>query len=69
MQVKEHVKAVIGCSEAIADDAAIAFTKAFYRALRHGRTYHSSFELALNELQLNGMENEAKKYKFVVGAS
>lgn len=66
-QVKDHVKAVIGCSKAIGDEAAIAFTRAFYRALRHGRHYRSAFDLALNELQLNGMENEAKKYKFVVG--
>ncbi|WP_058286428.1 CHAT domain-containing protein [Leisingera aquaemixtae] len=66
-QVKDHVKAVIGCSIAIGDEAAIAFTRAFYRALRHGHHYRRAFDLALNELQLNGMENEAKKYKFVVG--
>ncbi|WP_282130078.1 CHAT domain-containing protein [Roseobacter litoralis] len=66
-QVKDHVKAMIGCSVAIDDDAAIAFTRAFYRALRHGHQYRRAFDLALNELQLNGMENEAKKYKFVAG--
>lgn len=66
-QVKDHLKAVIGCSDAIDDDAAIAFTRAFYRALRHGHHYRRAFDLALNELQLNGMENEAKKYKFVAG--
>ena len=66
-QVKDHLKAVIGCSDAIDDDAAIAFTRAFYRALRHGNHYRRAFDLALNELQLNGMENEAKKYKFVAG--
>lgn len=66
-QVNEHVKAVIGCSVAIGDDAAIAFTRAFYRALRHGHQYRRAYDLALNELQLNGMEDEAKKYEFVVG--
>jgi len=66
-QVKDHLKAVIGCSVAIGDDAAIAFTRAFYRALRHGHHYRRAFDLALNELQLNGMEDEAKKYTFVVG--
>ena len=52
---------VIGCSVAIGDDAAIAFTRAFYRVLRHGHHYRRAFDLALNELQLNGMENDAKK--------
>jgi len=66
-QVKDHLEAVIGCSDAIDDNAAIAFTRAFYRALRHGHHYRRAFDLALNELQLNGMENEAKKYKFVAG--
>ena len=68
-QVKDHVAAVIGCSVAIGDDAAIAFTRAFYRALRHGHPYRRAFDLALNELQLNGMEDEAKKYEFVAGTS
>ncbi|WP_297779078.1 CHAT domain-containing protein [uncultured Roseovarius sp.] len=66
-QVKDHLKAVIGCSVAIGDNAAIAFTRAFYRALRHGHQYRRAFDLALNDLQLNGMEDEAKKYRFVVG--
>lgn len=66
-QVKDHVKAVIGCSLAIGDEAAIAFTRAFYRALRHGFHYRRAFDWALNDLQLNGMEDEAKKYKFVAG--
>ena len=68
-QAKDHVAAVIGCSVAIGDDAAIAFTRAFYRALRHGHPYRRAFDLALNELQLNGMEDEAKKYEFVAGTS
>lgn len=66
-QVKAHVKAVIGCTVEINDDAAIAFTRAFYRALRHGLHYRRAYDLALNELQINGMENEAKKYAFIVG--
>jgi len=68
-QVKDHVKAVIGCSVAIGDDAAIAFTRAFYRALRHGHSYRRAFDAALNELQLNRMEDEAKKYEFIAGTS
>ena len=67
VQAKAHVKAVIGCTVAIGDDAAIAFTRSFYRALRHGHPYRRAYDLALNELQLNGMENEAKKYTFIAG--
>ncbi|WP_170546395.1 CHAT domain-containing protein [Ruegeria arenilitoris] len=68
-QVSAHVKAVVGCSVAIGDDAAIAFTRAFYRALRHGHPYRRAFDLALNDLQLLGMESEAKKYRFVTGSN
>lgn len=68
-QVKAYVKAVIGCSVEINDDAAIAFTRAFYRAIRHGHSIRRSYDAALNELQLNGMENEAKKYVFVAGGA
>lgn len=68
-QVKVHVKAVIGCTVEIDDDAAIAFTRAFYRALRHGHLVQRAYDLALNDLQLNGMENEAKKYVFIAGGA
>ncbi len=62
-----HVKAVIGCKVSIGDAAAVAFSKAFYRALAHDRSYQNAFDLALNELQLNGMEAEARIYCFVAG--
>ncbi|WP_157772769.1 hypothetical protein [Pseudoponticoccus marisrubri] len=68
-QVKPHVAAVIGCTVEIGDDAAIAFTRAFYRAQRHGHPYRRAFVLTPNELQLNGMEDEAKTYEFVAGAA
>lgn len=66
-QVKAHVKAVIGYTVTIADDAAVMFTRAFYRALRHDLPYRRAFDLALNELHLNDMEDEAKKYRFTAG--
>jgi hypothetical protein len=64
-QLAPHVKAVIGCKVSIGDSAAIAFSKAFYRALAHNYAYHRAFNLALNELDLSGMESEAKKYSFL----
>jgi hypothetical protein len=66
-KVQPHVKAVIGCSVSIGDDAAISFSKAFYRAISHGNSYKRAFDLALNELQLNGMEDDAKIYTFLDG--
>lgn len=64
-KIAPHVKAVIGCRKSIADEAAIIFSKAFYRALAHGYEYRRAYELGLNELQLSSMVNEAKKYRFL----
>lgn len=64
-KIAPHVEAVVGCTQSIGDDAAIIFSKAFYRALAHGYEYRRAYESALNELELNGMKNEAKKYRFL----
>lgn len=64
-RVAPHVEAVIGCRQGIGDDAAIIFSKAFYRALAHGNNYRRAYDYALNELQLSNMEAEAKKYRFL----
>ena len=66
-QLAPHVKAVIGCKVSIGDNAAVAFSKAFYRALAHDLPYRRAYDLALNELELNSMEDEARKYNFVEG--
>ena len=47
----------------------MVFTKAFYRALAHDFPYRRAFELALNELQFAGMDEEARKYNFVQGTA
>lgn len=60
--VAPHVEVVIGCDVSIGDDAAILFTRAFYRALAHGEPFQQSFELAKNDLKLNGQGREAGKY-------
>lgn len=60
--VTPHVEAVIGCDVSIGDTAAILFTRAFYRALAHGETVQRSFELAKNDLVINGQAKEAGKY-------
>jgi len=62
--IKGYVDCVIGCESSIADDAAIAFTRAFYRALAHGESYEKAFRFGKNEVALNSMSAEADKYKF-----
>ncbi|MCI1000678.1 CHAT domain-containing protein [Ochrobactrum sp. C6C9] len=61
--VAPHVEAVIGCDKSISDTAAILFTRAFYRALAHGQPFQRSFEMAKNDLNLNGLAKEGEKYK------
>lgn len=63
--VRAHVPWVIGCDQSIADDAAIAFSRAFYRAMANGQDYQKAFRHARNEVSLNGMSTEADKYKLV----
>ena len=60
--VAANVDAVIGCDASIDDDAAIAFTRGFYRALAHGRTFVDAYKLGKNEVRINGPEAEADKY-------
>lgn len=60
--VAPHVDAVIGCDATIGDEAAIYFTRAFYRALAHGETIKQAFRLAKNDVELNGSKAEAAKY-------
>ncbi|MEO9527393.1 MAG: CHAT domain-containing protein [Hyphomicrobiales bacterium] len=65
--LKPHVKAVIGCTASIDDDAAVKFSSAFYRAISHNMPYQKAFDYAVNELELNSLEAEAKKYDFTDG--
>jgi hypothetical protein len=65
-QVAPHVEAVVGCNASIEDETAIMFARAFYRALAHGRSFAETFELAKNEIALNGRPKEAAKYKITI---
>ena len=63
--VISHVECVIGCDASISDVAAIAFSRAFYRALAHGRDYEGAFRLAKNDVELANLKGEAEKYKLL----
>ena len=57
-----HAKFVAGCTNAIEDDAAIAFSEGFYSALGRGKPYPDAFKLGVNQIKLRSMDQEAAKY-------
>ncbi|WP_166096750.1 CHAT domain-containing protein [Rhizobium flavescens] len=57
-----YLKAVIGCNSEIGDEAAVAFTRSFYRALAHGEPYDRAFRHAKNEVRINSGSGEADRY-------
>jgi hypothetical protein len=59
-EIIKHIKYVIGMKQAIRDDAAIAFSIGFYRALGYGRSIEDAFKFGTNAIQLaigNGSKN------------
>ncbi|MEM9276443.1 MAG: CHAT domain-containing protein [Cyanobacteria bacterium P01_F01_bin.143] len=55
--INQHIKYVIGMNQAIRDDAAIAFSIGFYRALGFGRSYEDAFKFGKNAIQLAIADN------------
>ena len=47
-----HINYVIGMRQEIRDDAAIAFSKGFYRALGYGFSIEQAYEFGCNAIQL-----------------
>ncbi len=54
--IARHVDCVVGMTRVISDRAAIWFAAAFYQALGFGRTVQTAFDLACNQLQLEGLD-------------
>ncbi len=50
--INKHIKYVIGMNQAIRDDAAIAFSIGFYRALGYDKSIEESFGFGKNAIQL-----------------
>jgi CHAT domain len=51
-EIVNHIDYVIGMNQAIRDDAAIAFSKGFYRALGYGCSIEEAYEFGCNAIQL-----------------
>ncbi len=49
----QHINYVIGMSQEIRDDAAIAFATGFYRALGYGRSIELSYKFGCSQIQLS----------------
>ena len=56
--INENIDCVIGMSSSISDEAAIAFSSAFYLALASGRSVKNAFDQGINELLLMGIPEE-----------
>lgn len=54
-ELVKHVEYVVGATAPIGDQAAAAFSTAFYRALSYGMTVQTAFELGVNQTKLLGL--------------
>lgn len=53
--IAKHINYVIGMSQAIADNAAIAFSIGFYQALGAGRPIEDAYKLGIIQIRLQGI--------------
>ncbi len=56
--IVEHIDCAIGMTNAISDEAAIKFSSGFYMALAAGKSIQTSFDLAVNTIELDGLLDE-----------
>ncbi|QLE54448.1 AAA-like domain-containing protein [Nostoc sp. TCL26-01] len=56
--IVQHIPFVIGMNTAIGDQAAIAFSVGFYKALGANRSYEEAFKFGCVEIQLEGIPEE-----------
>ncbi|MCP4697043.1 MAG: CHAT domain-containing protein [Gammaproteobacteria bacterium] len=55
--IAEHIDCVVGMSQAIGDNAAIPFAKAFYQALGYGRSVAEAFALGKLQVDIEGLND------------
>lgn len=56
--VADHIGAVVGTTQSITDEGAVAFAAGFYRGISHGRSIREAFELGKNETAMLGLRDE-----------
>ena len=57
--IVKEIDYVVGMSDSVGDDSAIAFSAAFYRGLAFGKSVRTAFELGINQLKLSGLPGDA----------
>lgn len=67
--IAKHIDCVIGMSRAGRGRAAIWFAAAFYQALGFGRTIRTAFDLACNQLQLEGLNRDVSPVLITVDSA
>ncbi len=65
LAISEVIDFTIGMNLPISDDAAIAFSTAFYQSIGYGKTVQEAFNLAKNAISLEGMLEEDTPELFV----
>jgi hypothetical protein len=65
--IAKHIEYVIGMSEAIGDEAAIAFAAGFYQALGAGRTIEEAYRLGCVQIRLQGIAEHLTPILFKQG--
>lgn len=56
--ISKHIPYVIGMNDSIDDDSAIEFSTGFYRGLAEEEDIEFAFDLAVNMIQLEGLEDD-----------
>ncbi|MBB4080554.1 hypothetical protein GGR28_003188 [Lewinella aquimaris] len=57
--INKHVPYVIGMNDQVGDDSAIEFSTGFYRGLADEEDVEFAFDLAVNMIQLQGLDDDA----------
>lgn len=57
--IATYLDAAVGMAGAISDDAAMSFSRAFYRAVAHGEHLQRAFDLGCSQIGLDGFPEEA----------
>lgn len=63
--ISDVIDFVVGMNLPISDDAAIAFSSAFYQAIAYGRTVQQAFDLARTAIALDGLPEEDTPQLFI----
>lgn len=56
-EIAKYVEYVVGMKDAVYDDSAIIFSKAFYEALGYGQSFITAFELGKNAIELHNQDD------------